>query len=795
MRWSCITRKVPLWAVLSYVSMCIFVVILTQHGKVVEVEKIVDIGEHLRQVILQEQLNTCGLQEECGGGSVPFSLTSGKAQDKKPKICYNGSYQEFPSREMGRGMNLLLIDNSWKIPRHERVFDLYSQGDSDFLSYLKSVKEGNIIFIATYDDASVQLSNATKTYLRDQFGSREIINMNYRSSWVFAGQKGREHGVPYEAITQSSKDNAWADVASVKGCLSFPVRRSEGPVCGMQSACSENHTAVNVLSSSLENTALLPVSFCVNGRRNFINTGSRGLNFLVYDLHWRSVMMSQTFDTHESEAESERLVKFLESVGDNQLLIGAVYDDASRWLTVNAKDTLERFGALKIHDLTFRGMWVFVGRRGVEGASPYEELNKATSAKDKKDAKAELSACIPDRIDGFQRLHPAERRRKEFCSKYPSYTDLCSEEGKRVLKQIPLDDLSLSKNQAYNTPILVIGGADLQSLQRCMDSLLAIPGLNRDNVYVVLEGHFQEPSDLVTLYGFRVKEQPSQKNYHENFIRALEFSLTFDVNKPYVIVLEPYLEVSPDFLRYFSQTIHLLERDRSLLTVSAWNENGYAHSSGDPQLFYRTQAFPGFGWVLSRSIWPEMKEFKFSCCDVPTWKGWFQGGLMRGRETVVPDLSRVKRHLPPGFTMETPFMRGYLKDRVSSNDSSTEPRETFKLTYEQYEKEIKFLIGRSRLFDTSILNSCLEEGTRLTTGLSFDKSAIYAVYFQQISPTDVSVLVKLASCFGLFISDEIPFRSWHDSVVRFTSHKSQFILIGSKSKHFGMKPDSAEVVG
>ncbi|KAJ8046396.1 Protein O-linked-mannose beta-1,2-N-acetylglucosaminyltransferase 1 [Holothuria leucospilota] len=573
--------------------------------------------------------------------------------------------------------------------------------------------------------------------------------MNYRSSWVFAGQKGREHGVPYEAITQSSKDNAWADVASVKGCLSFPefdfragkkriqaVRRSEGPVCGMQSACSENHTAVNVLSSSLENTALLPVSFCVNGRRNFINTGSRGLNFLVYDLHWRSVMMSQTFDTHESEAESERLVKFLESVGDNQLLIGAVYDDASRWLTVNAKDTLERFGALKIHDLTFRGMWVFVGRRGVEGASPYEELNKATNAKDKKDAKAELSACIPDRIDGFQRLHPAERRRKEFCSKYPSYTDLCSEEGKRVLKQIPLDDLSLSKNQAYNTPILVIGGADLQSLQRCMDSLLAIPGLNRDNVYVVLEGHFQEPSDLVTLYGFRVKEQPSQKNYH-----------------------------------------------------------GYAHSSGDPQLFYRTQAFPGFGWVLSRSIWPEMKEFKFSCCDVPTWKGWFQGGLMRGRETVVPDLSRVKRHLPPGFTMETPFMRGYLKDRVSSNDSSIEPRETYKLTYEQYEKEIKFLIGRSRLFDTSILKSCLEEGTRLTTGLSFDKSAIYAVYFQQISPTDVSVLVKLASCFGLFISDEIPFRSWHDSVVRFTSHKSQFILIGSKSKHFGMKPDSAEVVG
>lgn len=62
-----------------------------------------------------------------------------------------------------------------------------------------------------------------------------------------------------------------------------------------------------------------------------------------------------------------------------------------------------------------------------------------------------------------------------------------------------------------------------------MDSLLEIPGLNRDNVYVVLEGHFEEPSDLVKLYGFRVKEQPSFPSYHGEKMFGSMLSMTEEV--------------------------------------------------------------------------------------------------------------------------------------------------------------------------------------------------------------------------------------------------------------------------
>jgi alpha-1,3-mannosyl-glycoprotein beta-1,2-N-acetylglucosaminyltransferase len=39
-------------------------------------------------------------------------------------------------------------------------------------------------------------------------------------------------------------------------------------------------------------------------------------------------------------------------------------------------------------------------------------------------------------------------------------------------------------------------------------------------------------------------------------------------------VLEEDLIVSPDFLSYFHYLLPLLQADKTLLTISAWNDNG-----------------------------------------------------------------------------------------------------------------------------------------------------------------------------------------------------------------------------
>lgn len=59
---------------------------------------------------------------------------------------------------------------------------------------------------------------------------------------------------------------------------------------------------------------------------------------------------------------------------------------------------------------------------------------------------------------------------------------------------------------------------------------------------------------------------------------------------------------------YFSQTVRLLDEDPSLYCISAWNDQGYEHTSDDPSRLYRIETMPGLGWILKRSIYKEELE-------------------------------------------------------------------------------------------------------------------------------------------------------------------------------------------
>lgn len=68
------------------------------------------------------------------------------------------------------------------------------------------------------------------------------------------------------------------------------------------------------------------------------------------------------------------------------------------------------------------------------------------------------------------------------------------------------------------------------------------------------------------------------------------------------------LDVAPDFYEYFLGTYPILVADKSLWCVSAWNDNGKAGlvDEKSPHLLYRTDFFPGLGWMLLRDLWLEI---------------------------------------------------------------------------------------------------------------------------------------------------------------------------------------------
>ena len=112
-----------------------------------------------------------------------------------------------------------------------------------------------------------------------------------------------------------------------------------------------------------------------------------------------------------------------------------------------------------------------------------------------------------------------------------------------------------------------------------------------------------------------------------------------------MLILQDDLEFSPDFFIFFNQTLPLLVDDcTGLLCISAWNQQGFAHTSYNTSLLYRLEHLATAGaWLLPRTLW--LQELAVHWPDMSdSAMNWLRGAkLRRGRSCLVPDVSRVFR--------------------------------------------------------------------------------------------------------------------------------------------------------
>lgn len=74
-----------------------------------------------------------------------------------------------------------------------------------------------------------------------------------------------------------------------------------------------------------------------------------------------------------------------------------------------------------------------------------------------------------------------------------------------------------------------------------------------------------------------------------------------DVTLRRVIILEEDIEIAPDFFEFFTAVAPMLDSDPTLLAASAFNDNGFLGLVKDNEQLYRSDFFPGLGWMLTRS--------------------------------------------------------------------------------------------------------------------------------------------------------------------------------------------------
>ncbi|EDV29303.1 uncharacterized protein TRIADDRAFT_19831, partial [Trichoplax adhaerens] len=216
--------------------------------------------------------------------------------------------------------------------------------------------------------------------------------------------------------------------------------------------------------------------------------------------------------------------------------------------------------------------------------------------------------------------------------------------------------------------VLVIA-CNRPSVKRCVDLLFRNrPSTTYYPIIVSQDCGDQKTAEVLNGYGDRIKYlqfNPSPagglSGYHK-IARHYKWALdqVFNVlNYETVIIVEDDLDVAADFFSYFQATRHLMEKDKSIWCVSAWNDNGRKELTMSPgtERLYRSDFFPGLGWMLTKNLWQEIGP-KW---PPAYWDDWMREPARRqNRVCIRPEISRTRTFGRIGVS-QGQFFDKYLK--------------------------------------------------------------------------------------------------------------------------------------
>ncbi|GLT87227.1 hypothetical protein SLE2022_053220 [Rubroshorea leprosula] len=182
-------------------------------------------------------------------------------------------------------------------------------------------------------------------------------------------------------------------------------------------------------------------------------------------------------------------------------------------------------------------------------------------------------------------------------------------------------------------------------------------------------------------------ERPGELIAYYKIARHYKWALDELFNKhkfSRVIILEDDMEIASDFFDYFEAAADLLDRDKSIMAVSSWNDNGQKQFVHDPYALYRSDFFPGLGWMLTRLTWSELS---------PKWPKAYWDDWLRlkenhiGRQFIRPEVCRTYNFGEHGSSLGQ-FFKQYLEP-IKLNDIKVDWKSQ-DLSYLMEDKYTKF---------------------------------------------------------------------------------------------------------
>ncbi|XP_042509610.1 alpha-1,3-mannosyl-glycoprotein 2-beta-N-acetylglucosaminyltransferase [Macadamia integrifolia] len=236
-----------------------------------------------------------------------------------------------------------------------------------------------------------------------------------------------------------------------------------------------------------------------------------------------------------------------------------------------------------------------------------------------------------------------------------------------------------------------------------------------------------------------------------------------------VIILEDDMEIAPDFFDYFEAAATLLDNDKTVMAVSSWNDNGQKQFVHDPEVLYRSDFFPGLGWMLSKSTWDELS---------PKWPKAYWDDWLRlkenhqGRQFIRPEVCRTYNFGEHGSSMGQ-FFKQYLEP-IKLNDVHVDWK-SMDLSYLMEDKYISH-------FAAMVSNAKPIHGTDVVLkAYNIDGDV-------RIPYKDQNEFESIARQFGIF-------QEWKDGIPR-TAYKGVVVFrYQTPRRIFLVGPDSLRLLG
>jgi alpha-1,3-mannosyl-glycoprotein beta-1,2-N-acetylglucosaminyltransferase len=232
-----------------------------------------------------------------------------------------------------------------------------------------------------------------------------------------------------------------------------------------------------------------------------------------------------------------------------------------------------------------------------------------------------------------------------------------------AVTETPGDDTAIETvdDDGPITPVIIFTYSRAAELKRCIDRVLAVMPKKGFRLYVSQDGtdtpdigrvievarkaHRATVKHLIHVRddsGATDQEKDSgwQPYYAISHHYGWAINQVFKADKRFdrVILLEDDIDISNDFFAYMTATGALMAKDPTIYCVSGFNDNGKKELVADTKQLYRSDFFPGLGWMMSRAVWDEL---------APIWPKGFWDDWMRqpdkrkSRSCIRPEVPRT----------------------------------------------------------------------------------------------------------------------------------------------------------